>query len=399
MKDSGRRKIRFLTGAPSSSSLQWDDWVLTAPLQECFAAATPKRSEIRLSDSHAAETAGPRWRSLPLEREHLPTGFTQLTKAEERLVGGDEGFATSETSFLVATDLALVSAASGENASQGLRSSPAEVEEAEEDEGGDLLTQFYEHSLAVCDNVTSSQALEYESMNETSNSTSFDDSYIESQLLHGGSSPGKALAKTRLSSSYLTNLARVPNAAYIEAIAPQTKTVNLVLGIISIPQPRVIKARRSGQIFGLVEMLVGDETKAGFGITIWLSDPQNPNEKESDLQTEVARLRPQDIVLARNIALNSFQGKVYGQSLRRNMTTLDLLYRNQVDATDRGGAFGVRELLESEGNTVQFSKVKRVRQWVMDFVGAGTILPQTGLTKTPGAHRRHQLQELPPDTQ
>lgn len=396
MKDSGsrRRKMIILTGAPSSSSLQWDDdSVPSAPLQACFTAAAP-RSEIR-RHRLSGSAAGPAWRSLPLEREHLPTGFTQLTKAEER---PHEGWASSGTSFLVATDLSFISAASDESFRQGLDSSssspPAEVE------GGDFLTQFYEHSLAVREDVTSSQALEIESMDESSYSTGFDDSYIESQLLlHGGSSPGKTLAKSRLSSSYLTNLARVPNAAYIEAMAPQTKTVNLVLGIISIPQPRVIKARRSGQVLGLVEMLVGDETKAGFGITIWLSDRQNPNEKVSDLQTEIARLRPQDIVLARNIALNSFQGKVYGQSLRRNMTTLDLLYRNKVDATDRGGAFGVGELQDSEGGTVQLSKVKRVRQWVMDFVGAGTILPQAGLTKKPGAHRSHQLQDLPPDTQ
>lgn len=382
MKESDRRII-FLTGAPLSSSLQWDDGVLSAPIQRCF-AANSMRSEINLAASSTAEM-GPAWRSLPLEREHLPTGFTQRTKAEEVVAD----FA-NETSFLVATDLSFISAGSGEKSSQAFLSSPEEEEE-------DLLTQFYEHSFSFHENVTSPRALDCESTNET-NSTSFEDSYIMSQP-NGASSSGKNLTKSRLRSSYLTDLACVPNAAHLEVIAPQTMTVNLVLGIISIPQPRLIKARRSGQILGLVEMLVGDETKAGFGISVWFPDPQNPGEKESDLQSEVRRLRPQDIVLARNIALSSFKGKVYGQSLRRDMTTLDLLYRNKVDATDKGGAFRAREIQDSESGSIQISKVKRVRQWVIDFVGAGTILPQAGLTQKPGAFRKHQFQELPPDTQ
>lgn len=383
MKDSDC-KIIFLTGAPLSSSLQWDDCFLSAPLQRCF-AADPKRTEISLST--AAET-GPAWRFLPTERKHLPTGFTQLTKAEEE-AGRHKDFG-NETSFLVATDLSSVSATSGENNScKGSLSSPDEE---------DLLTQFYQHSFAIHEDISSPGALDYESINETSNSTSFEDSYILSQP-SGASSPGKNLAKSRLSSTYLTDLARVPNANHLEAINPQTMTVNLVLGIISIPQPRSIKARRSGQMLGLVDMLVGDETKAGFGISIWFSDPQNPNEKESDLQSAVARLRPQDIVLARNIALSSFKGKVYGQSLRKDTTTLDLIYRNKVDATDKDGAFGARELQDSESSNVQLSKVKRVRQWVMDFVGTGTILPQPGLTEKLGARRTGEFQELPPDTQ
>ena len=383
MKDSDRKTI-FLTGAPLSSSLQWDDCLLSAPLQACF-AADPKLSEISLSSS---AVTGPAWRSLPFEREHLPTGITQLAKAEN--VVGDHGDFANGTSFLVARDLSFNSATSGENSNKESPSPPPPDE--------DLLTQFYEHSFAIHEEITSPRALDNESSFETSNSTSFEDSYIPSPL-NDASSAGKILSKSRLSSTSITDLARVPKADYLEAITPQTMTVNLVLGIISVPQPRVIKARRSGQTLGLDEMLVGDQTKAGFGISIWFSDPGNPNEKESDLQSEVAHLRPQDIVLARNIALSSFNGKVYGQSLRRDTTTLNLLYRNKVDATDKAGAFGARELQDSGSSNVQVSKLKRVRQWVMDFVGAGTILPQPSLTKKPSTNQTHQLQDLPPDTQ
>lgn len=383
MKDSVSKTI-FLTGAPLSSSLQWEDCFLSAPLQGCF-AADPKLSEISLFSS--AET-GPAWRSLPFEREHLPTGITQLAKAEKVVGHGD--FA-NETFFLVTRNLSFNSATSGESEISHNESPSPPPDE-------DLLTQFYEHSFAIHEKITFPRALDNESSYETSNSTSFEDSYIPSQL-NDASSTGKELTKSRLSSTSITDLARVPKADYLEAINPQTMTVNLVLGIISVPQPRVIKARRSGQTLGLVEMLVGDETKGGFGISIWFSDYGNPDEKESDLQSEVARLRPQDIVLARNIALSSFNGKVYGQSLRRDTTTLNLLYRNKVDATDKAGAFGAHELQDSGSCNVQVSKLKRVRQWVMDFVGAGTILPQPSVTKTPGAYRKHQFQDLPPDTQ
>ncbi|MCJ1425289.1 hypothetical protein MMC29_003177 [Sticta canariensis] len=382
MKDSDRKTI-FLTGAPLSSSLQWDDCLLSAPLQACF-APDPKLSEISLSSSAGT---GPTWRSLPFEREHLPTGITQLAKAEK--VVGDHGDFANETSFLVARDLSFNSTTSSENSNKESPSPPPDE---------DLLTQFYDHSFAIHEEITSPRALDNESSHETSNSTSFEDSYIPSQL-NDVSSAGKNLSKSRLSSTSITDLARVPKADYLEAITPQTMTVNLVLGIILVPQPRVIKARGSGQKLGLVEMLVGDETKAGFGISIWFSDPGNPNEKESDLQAEVAHLRPQDIVLARNIALSSFNGKVYGQSLRRDTTTLNLLYRNKVDATDKAGAFGARELQDSGSSNVQVSKLKRVRQWVMDFVGAGTILPQPSLTKKPSTNQKHQFQDLPPDTQ
>ena len=159
---------------------------------------------------------------------------------------------------------------------------------------------------------------------------------------------------------------------------------------------------------GLVEMLVGDDKKAGFGINLWVSpDPHNGN--PSVLETDLAHLRPQDVILARNVALGSFGGKVYGHSLQRDITTLDLLYRNVVDASDTPGAFDVRGIEDTDDNNDedviggQLAKLRRVRRWVMEFVGGSIGAQQArglGLSKRPGLLKRSlQLQALPADTQ
>lgn len=155
-------------------------------------------------------------------------------------------------------------------------------------------------------------------------------------------------------------------------------------------------------------MLVGDDKKTGFGINLWVS-PDPHSGKQSMLETALAHLRPQDVVLARNVALGSFGGKVYGRSLQRDMTTLDLLYRKVIDASDTPGAFGMRELEnhadDNDEDVIggQLAKLRRVRRWVMEFVGGGIGAPQArglGSSKGPGLLTcRPQLQALPADTQ
>lgn len=100
---------------------------------------------------------------------------------------------------------------------------------------------------------------------------------------------------------------------------------------------------------------------------------------------------------------------MYGHSLQRDMTTLDLLYRKVVDVSDTPGAFGIREFENNDDDNDegiiggQLAKLRRVRRWVMEFVGGGIGAPQArglGLSKGPGLlTRRPQLQALPADTQ
>jgi len=82
----------------------------------------------------------------------------------------------------------------------------------------------------------------------------------------------------------------------------------------------------------------------------------------------------------RNVALNSFKGKVYGQSLRKEVTKVWLLYRNRVDREDEGGCYRGRDLDGGEGEgegertgervvEKQLLKTRRVREWVLRSLG------------------------------
>lgn len=392
MTSSGR-KIIFLTGAPLSSALQWDDQSLTAPLQACF-SDNPEPSPI---DKNSC--SGPRWRVLPFEPEGSPAVAAAAHSENDAAQPEKNAHRGSAdvTTFLSTTDLSSFTNPSGQ-----IPSAQSYVSEPQDD----LLTQFYQHSFAAHQETQ----LDYDSRSESSSSsTSFSNSYtaLEQQI---ASSPRNQLTRTRLLSALLTDLDHVPNAAYLNSINPQTMTVNIVVGIISIPVTRIIKSKwAGGRSTGLVEMLVGDDKKAGFGINLWVSsDPHNG--KPSILETDLAHLRPQDVILARNVALASFSGKVYGHSLQRDMTTLDLLYRNVIDTSDTLGAFGVRELeddddnIDEDGIGGQLAKLRRVKRWVMEFVGGGLGAQQArgllGLSKGPGLFTRGpQLQALPADTQ
>ncbi|KAI4232728.1 MAG: hypothetical protein LQ349_004824 [Xanthoria aureola] len=84
-------------------------------------------------------------------------------------------------------------------------------------------------------------------------------------------------------------------------------TVNLLLGIIALPPPRTIITRKTARALALHELTVGDDTKAGFGINIWL--PPAPNfadgmqkkkngDGEADLRATMEELRVRDVVLS-----------------------------------------------------------------------------------------------------
>jgi hypothetical protein len=159
----------------------------------------------------------------------------------------------------------------------------------------------------------------------------------------------------------LHHLKDVPSAAYIIRAQPATVTVNLIAGIISISAPRTIKTRW-GSTSSLVEVLVGDETKSGFAITFWL-----PSDNVQD--SELAGLRPQDVVLFQNVALNVFRKKVYGSSLRKGMTKVHLLYRRKLDRSDIGGHYSLDDLSSMRGGNLQLGKTRKVWEWVLNFVG------------------------------
>lgn len=386
MKKSGSRLI-FLTGAPLSSLLQWDDEVLSAPLQECFLEGL----ETEKLKASLLVQSGPVWRSLSLEQKYLHPGLTQLI-GTNNLHSNNAPAAFIDTT----THSPLNSGVSDRDPNQ----SSFPVESTDDD----FLTQYYEHSFAVHEEIPDSEITALDSLDNTSFVSAFDDASTSFET-SASDSLRKDVTSKRLASSLLSDLKSIPHAQHLRSIAPQTMTANLVVGIISISQPRQIQTRRGRRTVELVEMLVGDDTKAGFGINIWLPDSGAHKEDEfqaCDLRSAIEHLRPRDIILARNVALDSFQGKVYGQSLRKNMTTLDLLYRNTVDSTDKAGAFSAHDLQEGNTATSQLAKVRNVRQWVMEFVGAGASHSESRLSGERdggGGGRGHRLENLPQDTQ
>lgn len=261
----------------------------------------------------------------------------------------------------------------------------------------DVVSQFYNHSLAIHENAPSSQIHASASISSTSedDSTSLNTTSTTDQSHSTNSLLLESFTSTTATNLVpqigpITNLRNLPNATYLQSIEPQTMTVNLVCGIISISPPRSIQTRH-GKTVQLIEMLVGDETKSAFPVNFWL--PQLIAGKTSELRESLDGLRPRDIVLLKHVALSYFKGKVYGQSLRGEMTKSSLLLRKRLDKTDRPGIFTIKRL-RGDVSTEFEKKTKRVWEWVLAFVGGGSDSPAWA-----GGKRKRIDEGMPPDTQ
>lgn len=378
-------QIIWLTGAPLSSSLDWSERSLCCPLQQCS-----KEHERTKSPFSSPSIAPPAWRKLPLETKHLPSGLTQLFRSEDAAEKETQEM-DEETSFLTVTDVSILSDCSDHLSSQDIRSSGGSSD------GG--LTQFYEYSYALHEEQPASDAIHMDSLDDTTQfSVATTESRIEADEMGQQLLQKAAQAKPR--SLQTTSLRNIPNASAIRGLGTSTMSVDLLIAVLSISQPRLIKTKKYGRSVELVEMTVADDTKAGFGITLWLPVSKEHPAKaphEELLRSSVANLRPQDIILARNVALESFKGKVYGQSLRKGITKLDLLYRNLVDAQDKPGAYSWEEL-NSITDDPQMIRVKAMHGWVMSFVGAGQRPRSIGNRKRNRSTKQGRPQ-LPADTQ
>lgn len=330
--------------------------------------------------------ARPAWRQLPLEVKHLPSGLTQLVHdVREESQRTDE-----ETSFLTVTDISVLSDSINENSSQDFHSSGS---------SDDALTQFYEHSYAIHEELPTTNIFSLDSIQDES-VFSIAESNQENRQEQKAENLEQIIVNSKPRSLNVTSLKDIPNSSVIRRLNPSTMSVDMIIGILSISPPRLIRTKKYGRLVELVEMIVADETKSGFGITIWLPVSKATSTKPpqgGDLRSSVVNLRPQDIVLTRNVALESFRGKVYGQSLRKGVTKLDLLYRTVVDAYDQPGAYSWDELNRSTDDP-QLVKVKQLNEWLMSFVGVGKRRSSDGSGKT----RRSVKQgwpRLPADTQ
>ncbi|KAL4932224.1 uncharacterized protein BDV17DRAFT_255194 [Aspergillus undulatus] len=352
----------FLVGAPTFSSLQWDEDDLLSesvpPFQDSRAHGETSRMLL--------ETSPAKWRLLS------GMGFPEKHQTRElsALAGGARFFTTRD----LATDPGI----------QALTHDDSE------------LSQFYDHSFMV--HETSEISASGANLGDTApNSGPLTESTDTSIATNDEGEP--LTARPHIQGG-VTDLQDIPSAVYLESIVPQTMTVNLIVALIAIRPPRRIVTRQWKRELDLVEVVVGDETRTGFGITFWLPPMDEKtaprgcsNGAGQELRRSLMLLRPRDIVLLRTVGLSCFRERVYGQSLRQEFTKIDLLHRQQIDATDIGGIYQLRDILNyaAKHDDLPLVKVRKVHEWIRRFVPD----PAGGGNNNTG----RKAVTLPPDTQ
>ncbi|RYP64093.1 hypothetical protein DL771_008952 [Monosporascus sp. 5C6A] len=368
------KKIMILAGAPENRTLDWEDGRLLDTFLSAFAtfATQPESAPTApIGTDPGSSSDNAVWRSIPLCKARLETGLSQVHELEYARYGDPEFFETASFSTTASTEMR-----STDPASQS------------------ILNQFYDHSLAIHDDIPSSQLPSGSFSTVVSSFNTTEDISREDSVEASSFARGHHMHAP--DTAHLSDLDDIPSAAYLQSISPQTMTVNLIVGVISIAEPRTVKTRW-GSTKSLVELLVGDETKSGFTITFWLASDSESNAHDSgSAQSTLRCLRRQDIVLLRNVALGAFMNKVHGHSLRKGLTKVDLLYRRRLDRDDVSGLYSTKQLSSKRPGHPQLKKTKRVWEWVMNFVGGGG----TSLGKRKLRSRTMRDWEMPPaDTQ
>ncbi|KAK7446921.1 hypothetical protein Landi51_07337 [Colletotrichum acutatum] len=411
-------KVIIFAGAPEADWSSPDSLLLSGP------PAPPVPTSISTSTSSPASTpttqnantttiALPAWRSLPLHHKPLTTGYSQ-----------PHGLPTN---FLPPAHFFSLSWDAHQETINNDTTTTTDSQDP-------LSQQFYNHSLALHHDLassqlppppSSSQPAPQQNPSRHAGNTSFNTTATDSFITETTDSFEDTTADLSTSLStprpplltathHLSDLEDIPPAPSLLRLAPQTVTVNLIAGVISVSTPRSVTTRWGNEL-SLVEVLLGDDTRAGFGVTFWLPAMPPPplaaakstGKPATADPTSPANLRRQDVVLLQNVALHVFRGKVYGQSLRKGLTRTTVLYRRKLGEGDEGGYYRPRDLERSpaagggdgdgEPSTAhpQLVKTRRVWGWVMRFVGGGGGEERT---TAKGAVKRG-WDALPDDTQ
>ena len=258
----------------------------------------------------------------------------------------------------------------------------------------DIATKqdFLEHSIALLDDLVSSQIApadvdDTSLLNTTTFSFASETSILssESQISLSPGTHGPPVPPNLP----ITDIRHIPTASHILSIAPQTITLNILCAVISISQPRVVTVRRRQSTMEILDLLVGDETRAGFSVSFWLPPADSQGSRvgkgeNEDLRATLQSARAGDIVLIRNVALSVWRKAVYGQSLGRRWA------RNctRIERIEDGALH--------KGTVLPFgfvAKLARVRGWRDEFVGRSAAR-----TATKSGKRKFE-EELPPDSQ
>ena len=360
-----KQRIVLFAGAPEQNALDWDDSELLPSFVAAFERFLHGRTaSVRRTQEESLLFPGPaKWRAVAYQNEAL---------LSQNLSQNDE----HQTQFISFRD-----------------------ERHAEDE--DVHTDFLEHSMAIMDGLDSSQILPCRPNNAAATDLGMtfmsNTSFASSSA--GGSSFGAmdnspyqtSPARMRSGSTAvnvtgpITNLKQVPTADYITRIQPQTMTIHVLVGVITVSPLRTVRLRRSDAEMDILELIVGDESRAGFTISFWLTPRESQSKSSDDLREYLQALRSGDVVLLQNIALSSFRNCVYGQSLSKRF------------AKNSTAVVSLDSDVSQAVPTELHAKLGRVRDWASDFVGISrksTLHPESESTML-----AHNVRELPPDTQ
>ncbi|KAG9690510.1 hypothetical protein KCU95_g6567, partial [Aureobasidium melanogenum] len=348
--------VKFLTGAPIATALDWNDEGLLSTLSSAL------QRHLNYADLAPPPTPVPtqpvaKWRSIPLaanktfhESPVLPrtlphTNKSALPHAITSLQGDHDDFL--DHSFAFEANLQSSQIASHDH-----------IPEDDPEETTTFLTDDSIYSTVLDDYDTTVVSVE--------------------QSFEGNSGPRSGATYRPVGP--IMSIKAIPTAEYLQRIQPQTMTVNLLVGVISIAPARTVTTRKAGHEMGIIELTVGDETKAGFTISSWhqAQEPQQRHKIEDKSRTVLSSLRPQDVVLIERVALSSFRNAVFGQSLNRRAT------KNTTEFTvlHKAHDFRADSAQHSTFPLAVEHKLERVRDWVSSFVG-------------PSGKRKAQSEPLP----
>ncbi|KAM0667141.1 hypothetical protein ACQRIU_004996 [Beauveria bassiana] len=358
----------LLAGAPPPSAMD-ESKCTVEHFDEPFYAyinAAERHGTSSSSSHHGSSPASiAPWRLVTLHRKPLHAGFSQTHSFLAQSLYGDH----QDGDFFCPSSLAASSSSSHDE---------SETNRNEQDEA--VLTEFCKQSLAIHHSLSSSSQLDYDDVNATTTTTSFLDetSFLSSLTTPTVGGQQRPAAPNIPPAAHLSDLEDVPSAKHVISLQPQTITLNIIAGVLSIAQPRSVTTRW-GTALLLVEVLLGDDTKSGFAVTFWLARDAatmvGGGGDDGDGDGLLGGLRRQDVVLLQNVALHVFRGKVYGQSLRRGQTKVHLLWSKRMDARACYSSRALNAARDDDDDDAgaedpQIAKTRLVRDWVIRFVGA-----------------------------
>jgi hypothetical protein len=387
MSTASRPNLKFFTGAPMVEDLDWNDKSLANEILPAFdrfsGYGSPQLFSDKLSSPSPTTSSGewPKWRSLLFDT-HKPAVIDPSVESFSSDRGNRQERAAPNVSFTSVATVDDLDVATTEN--------------------------FLEESFAVYNSVVVSQLRDHQ-VEDSITFDSFPNEYSTNGSFISVGSKDSAPSQSFIpnlalqSLSYpVVNLKSIPKADYLMRIAPQTVTVNLVVGILSVNPSRRVQLRQSKSTMDIVDLIVGDDTRTGFSISFWLV-PQSMQQSElrdDPMRAVLESLKTRDVVVLRNVALRVWQGQVHGQSLSKRISR----YETKLEVLGRDGDvdMGLAEKPPS-AQSHQLAKVKRVVDWVHAFLGVSAAVTRDSRREAANVKEKGRVgvdqMELPPETQ